>query len=387
MPNDNTTLPVGSGGDTIRTVDRTAAKTQVVQLDWGGDTGAGNEQLGTQTNAYPMGLAATYFFSSLNNSSSVQLAAGATFTGTIETILNQPLASIDMTCDQPMLVTINQSIDAVGTYQLKPIVWNVPAGYTVNRGITINGNYFWISVKNQGSATTTTFDLNVAYGNETPVTENGNIPVEQKGLQSQINSSFIPLAAGALFSGSAEAVIDYSNISIQAYSDQSGTLTYYWSTDALHWDDGVSYKLVGGTNLNIETSPQAPYFYLVFQNGQTAQTVFRMASIYQMSSASGDVISLDQPIVPTQNAQLTIGTLFDSVTPANQMRINGANTPPSVLDPAIVVGISQNSAPHTVIVSDEILRQILVTLQCIQLQMADAFGKHVQPNEVPDFLN
>lgn len=46
---DNTTLPSGSGGDTIRTIDRSvdtpaiAAKTQVVALDVGGE--AGPEQL------------------------------------------------------------------------------------------------------------------------------------------------------------------------------------------------------------------------------------------------------------------------------------------------------------------------------------------------------
>jgi hypothetical protein len=48
---DNTILPTGSGGDTIRTIDRTTSKTQVVQLDAGGE--AGPEALVTQTNALP----------------------------------------------------------------------------------------------------------------------------------------------------------------------------------------------------------------------------------------------------------------------------------------------------------------------------------------------
>jgi hypothetical protein len=39
---DNTTLPAGSGGDTIRTIDRTTSKTQVVALDLGGEVGPEN---------------------------------------------------------------------------------------------------------------------------------------------------------------------------------------------------------------------------------------------------------------------------------------------------------------------------------------------------------
>ena len=36
---DNTTLPTGAGGDTIRTIDRTTSKTQVIALDVGGELG------------------------------------------------------------------------------------------------------------------------------------------------------------------------------------------------------------------------------------------------------------------------------------------------------------------------------------------------------------
>lgn len=52
MP-DNTTLPPGGGGDTVRTVDRgTGVKTQVVLLDLGGE--AGPEQLVDNTTPLPV---------------------------------------------------------------------------------------------------------------------------------------------------------------------------------------------------------------------------------------------------------------------------------------------------------------------------------------------
>ncbi len=49
---DNTTLPVGGGGDTIRTVDRTTSKTQVLALDIGGEPGP--ESLVTLANPLPV---------------------------------------------------------------------------------------------------------------------------------------------------------------------------------------------------------------------------------------------------------------------------------------------------------------------------------------------
>ena len=51
---DNTTLPVGTGGDTIRTIDRTTSKTQVVGLDVGGEPGP--ESLVTASNPLPVSV-------------------------------------------------------------------------------------------------------------------------------------------------------------------------------------------------------------------------------------------------------------------------------------------------------------------------------------------
>jgi hypothetical protein len=49
---DNTTLPTGSGGDTIRTIDRTTSKTQVIGLDFGGESGP--ESLVSATSPLPV---------------------------------------------------------------------------------------------------------------------------------------------------------------------------------------------------------------------------------------------------------------------------------------------------------------------------------------------
>ncbi|MDE3021964.1 MAG: hypothetical protein KGI54_08900 [Pseudomonadota bacterium] len=171
---DNTILNTGTGGDTIRDLDRSGVKTQVVALDGGGASG---ESLVSATNPLPISLAASTFVFSTVNTSTAQLAAGAKFTGGIEAIPNQPAISLLMTSDQPMTVLVRQFIDAAGVYavpNLTTMPTPVPAGTGTSFSVPANGNYCQIVVQNVGSATTTTFNLNTAYGNIDASTQLGN---------------------------------------------------------------------------------------------------------------------------------------------------------------------------------------------------------------------
>jgi hypothetical protein len=173
---DNTLLNAGTGGDTIRDIDRGAgSKTQVVQLDFGGSSGNA-EQLASLSNPYPIQPAATYFiFSAAGvNSSTTQLAASATFTGTVESIQNQQAISILLTSDQPGTLTLTEYIDAGGTRICNNIVETILANSPFSEAYTANGNYFRATFQNTGAATTTTFNLNVAYGTLPAVSTLGN---------------------------------------------------------------------------------------------------------------------------------------------------------------------------------------------------------------------
>lgn len=172
---DNTVINAGSGGDTIRTIDRTTAKTQVMGLDFGGDTGAGNEQIVTLTNPLPMQQAATYFANGTGNTSTAQLAAGATFTGTIETTLSQQAISLLINCDQPVTLTLNQYIDAAGVFQIASWTFNLAAGQDFAQSFTLNANYFNLTVKNTGGSTSTTLNINTYYGTIMPA---GIVPAQ-----------------------------------------------------------------------------------------------------------------------------------------------------------------------------------------------------------------
>jgi hypothetical protein len=104
------------------------------------------------------------FLSSTANSSTAQLAPSATFTGTIETVFSQPAIQINMVSDQPMVVTINQYIDAAGLKRSGAYAYSIPAGAGFDMCLPMAGNYFNVTVQNIGAATTTTFTLDVTYG-------------------------------------------------------------------------------------------------------------------------------------------------------------------------------------------------------------------------------
>jgi len=131
----------------------------------------------TGVNGLAVATVATNFIFSTNNSTTTQLAPNATYTGTIETALSQPAISMLMASDQTMVINVRQFVDLAGTSAVPVTTFTVPANQQFSRSLVLNGNYVQISVTNQGSATTTTFKFDTAYGTIGAVDSQGNMPV------------------------------------------------------------------------------------------------------------------------------------------------------------------------------------------------------------------
>jgi len=189
---DNFTSNPGAGGDTFAADDVSGVKFPYSKIDIGGD---GASSPVTAANPMPVSVSGSVAVTgpltdaelratdlpvrvdsyaypiSTGNSSTAQLAPGATFTGTIETPQDQPSISVLLTADQQIQLTIKQYIDLAGTLAVPDIVYVVDAGKGLSASFPINGNYCNVTAKNIGKATTTTFNLDVAYG--TLQTSNG----------------------------------------------------------------------------------------------------------------------------------------------------------------------------------------------------------------------
>lgn len=122
---------------------------------------------------------ATGFVFSTVNSSTAQLAAGATFNGQAETVINQQAVSLLFIADQACRVEVRQWIGVsgtTGTGQVSSFTYTALAGQGISRAFVANGNYISVHVTNLGSAATTTLNLNVAYGTLPAQTGLGNSP-------------------------------------------------------------------------------------------------------------------------------------------------------------------------------------------------------------------
>lgn len=117
-----------------------------------------------------------------------------------------------------------------------------------------------------------------------------NLDIKLIGILSVANSTATPLAANATFTGTAEDVTDYGSITVQIFTNQASATSGFkpqYSSDATNWDDGDAYTVFitpAGNGKYFSFPPQAKYFRLVYINGATLQTAFRMQTIFRRST-------------------------------------------------------------------------------------------------------
>lgn len=308
-------------------------------------------------NNLPIALGATNYVLSTVNTTVAQLVAGATFTGGIETTFNQQCYSVLLTSDQNGTLTLKQYIDAAGAFLAQSTVYNILAGVPFGRSNVVNGNYFNLTFQNNGGITTTTLNINTAYGtipattqlnnspsainevngvalslgqntmaNSIPVTiasNQGNVPVIQQDVSASGNITTQNLnATGA---GTANSFVGYTNlnasgsVSFQVTGVYTGALTPQFSNDGTNW-----ITLIGTTIRNIGTSTYSAtvasattgafalsmagfqYFRLVALAAVTGTATVTMRSVSNVS-----IIELTNSTATIGN----IGSISGAITP------------------------------------------------------------------------
>jgi hypothetical protein len=90
-------------------------------------------------------------------------------------------------------------------------------------------------------------------------------------------STTTALGANASYTSAAVSVGALDQLVGGVYSDQSGTLEIQQSPDGQNWDVVSSIAYTGGTNTGgFEVDVVEPFARIVYVNGATAQTVFRL---------------------------------------------------------------------------------------------------------------
>lgn len=131
------------------------------------------------------------------------------------------------------------------------------------------------------------------------------------GFISTSNSSTANLAGAAAFTGTGEDVTQYSEMRVSVYSSHvSATdgLSIQQSSDNSNWDITDTYTIAAATGKTFVVPRQARYFRVVYTNGATLTTSFRLQAILNRgSSASSSQRPSDGY---TNETDMTQGTAF-----------------------------------------------------------------------------
>lgn len=156
--------------------------------------------------------AAAYFVFSSGNSSVSQLAAGTTFTGAIESTLNQPALSLIIESDQPLTLTLNQYISPSDYQPANSSSFAITANMGYNQAVTLNGDYFNLVVTNNGASATTKLKIDTYYGTiaavgQAPMNLSAPVVIANNQTAIPISVSALPLPSGASTDQTLKAVL------------------------------------------------------------------------------------------------------------------------------------------------------------------------------------
>lgn len=257
---------------------------------------------GAGFNALDIAMTATNFIFSTVNTTTAQLASGATFTGTIETVLNQQAISAIMTSDQNGTLVFNQYIDAAGTRKCSSLSYTIIAGVPFSRCLQANGNYFNLTFKNTGAATTTTLNINAAYGTLPSITAlgNGQVSIDE------ING----IASSARADGFMRVVMDPTSLLFDTFETLDTTNTWTIGGSSLPTGVSGSLSVAPGTSANANSYAKSQPTFI-----PGASAYLQFATLVQLEVA---VITGNQRFwglgvyaTPTLAVPITNGVVFE----------------------------------------------------------------------------
>ncbi len=132
------------------------------------------------------------------------------------------------------------------------------------------------------------------------------------------NSSTDVLAGAAAFTGTGKDVLDFHTISItidSSHDSATDGMTFQFSTDNSNWDDINTFTYTaadGARRFNFPVTAQ--YFRVVYTNGGTLQTHFRLQTILHYGASAPSVHRLVDDVDPDRSASLVKAALIAQIS-------------------------------------------------------------------------
>jgi hypothetical protein len=143
----------------------------------------------------------------------------------------------------------------------------------------------------------------------------GNFPV--LGVISDGNSTDTPLGSGASFVGTGIEVLDFVSCEVTVFANVASAnqgLRLETSPDGTNWSHYHTYTVPANANRCYQFTLSARYFRVVYVNGGTAQTTFRLQTRLSRAAAAPHYHELDHPVDGTHPAQIVRAVLTGQQT-------------------------------------------------------------------------
>ena len=124
------------------------------------------------------------------------------------------------------------------------------------------------------------------------------------------NSTTTPLGAGAVFTGTGTDVSTYNSVTIQLFADVDSAaegMSFQFSPDGTNWDEQNDYNLEVSVSQTrrFQFPVTAQYFRVVYTNGGSAQTAFRVQTILHTSDVLTSIHRLDTGLTNDRSVTVT----------------------------------------------------------------------------------
>jgi hypothetical protein len=127
---------------------------------------------------------------------------------------------------------------------------------------------------------------------------------------STANSTAVTLGAAGVFTGTFEEILNYAEVAISLKVTQEGTLVVQWSSDGTNIDDTDTYNIgATGTSTSYTFGSNFRYVKVVYTNGATPQTTFRMQTIFRRTQGKPSSHRIEDAIDGEKDAELVKSVL------------------------------------------------------------------------------
>ena len=197
--------------------------------------------------------------------------------------------------------------------------------------------------------TTSAQSLSVTVASDqSPLPISGTITSTQiSGVEDAGNSSTTPLIANAVFTGSAFNVTGYVAINVNVKSDVPsaiGGIKVEFSPDGINWDHSHSTTYTAATGVGYIFNVEFKFARIVYTNGATPQTIFRLQTIHKTTLTKSSLYTLSQAINSNMFAELGRSVITGETTAGGGGYVNvkvdpsGAMITATTIDTALPAG-------------------------------------------------